>query len=473
MTADASEVLKLLYMVLCILPAAACVYALRKRKLSRLYRGGLLLSALLFTALAALFGWLCDDYRADAEALAALSSHDTVTVEKTSGGWRFDGPGEDTALIFYPGAKVDPAAYAPLLFRLAEGGADGFLQEMPLKLALFDRDAADRIISNYQYENWILAGHSLGGVAASDYAGAHADRVKGLLLLASYPTKALDGRLAFLSVRGDRDGVLNRERYEKSRVLWPQGAQELVIPGGSHAGFGCYGPQKGDGEAALSAREQQELTAAAVLSWIGQGDAKENTAAAFPEAWDLRIAVAPDLHLDPDNSNKSPAPNRRGVCLSHVSQKINRNDEEDHPGDAKSPGDDAGENVDRDLKVKKAADEVCREEQRKAADRVDKQLEDLLDGRCEDAHQHVQRHDHRRGEENQFHSIHIKTPDRTYLFIMSRPAQTKTGQFSGGRDRDSPSRIRILYGYTENGKMSSGMGPCPHGEMTAAAGAGR
>ena len=32
--------------------------------------------------------------------------------------------------------------------------------------------------------------------------------------------------------------------------------------------------------------------------------------------------------------------------------------------------------------------------------------------------------------------------------------------------------IRILYGYTENGKMSSGMGPCPHGEMTAAAGDG-
>ena len=55
---------------------------------------------------------------------------------------------------------------------------------------------------------------------------------------------------------------------------------------------------------------------------------------------------------------------------------------------------------------------------------------------------------------------------------MSRPAQTKTGQFSGGRDRDSPSMIRILYGYTENGKMSSGMGPCPHGEMTAAAGDG-
>ena len=123
-------------------------------------------------------------------------------------------------------------------------------------------------------------------MAASDYAGAHPDQVKGLLLLASYPTKKLDERLAVLSVYGDRDGVLNRERYEKSRVLWPRGAQELVIPGGSHAGFGSYGPQKGDGEAALSAREQQELTAEAVLNWIGQGDAKEN-------AVDDRIDKAP------------------------------------------------------------------------------------------------------------------------------------------------------------------------------------
>ena len=277
MTADTSEVLKLLYVILCILAAAACVYTLRKRKLSRLYRGALVLTALLFTAAAVFFGWLCDYYHADAAALASLSSRDTVTVEKTSGGWRFDGPGEDTALIFYPGAKVDPAAYAPLLLRLAEGGADGFLLEMPLKLALLDRNAADRIIGKYRYKNWILAGHSLGGVAASDYAGAHPDQVKGLLLLASYPTKKLDERLAVLSVYGDRDGVLNRERYEKSRVLWPRGAQELVIPGGSHAGFGSYGPQKGDGEAALSAREQQELTAEAVLNWIGQRDAKENT----------------------------------------------------------------------------------------------------------------------------------------------------------------------------------------------------
>ena len=299
--------LKLLYVIVCILLAAGCLLALGRRGKSGLYRGALLSAALLFTAAAAFFAWLCSCYHADAAALAALSSRDTVTVEKESGVWHFDGPGEDTALIFYPGARVEAAAYAPLLLRLAEGGADSFLVEMPFHLALFDRNAADRIIGKYRYESWILAGHSLGGVMASDYAGAHPEQVKGLLLLAAYPAGELDGKLDFLSVYGDRDGVLNRERYEKSRVFWPRGAQELVIPGGNHAGFGSYGPQRGDGEAALSAQEQQELTAAAVLRWIGQGEANRKTAAEFPEAWELRIAVASDLHLDPDNSNKNPA----------------------------------------------------------------------------------------------------------------------------------------------------------------------
>lgn len=33
-----------------------------------------------------------------------------------------DGPGEDTAMVFYPGAKVEYTAYLPLMYRLAEQG---------------------------------------------------------------------------------------------------------------------------------------------------------------------------------------------------------------------------------------------------------------------------------------------------------------------------------------------------------------
>ena len=61
-------------------------------------------------------------YHADQSALSALESDDTVSVSKTDYGWLFDGPSENDALIFYPGAKVEETAYAPLLHLLAKEG---------------------------------------------------------------------------------------------------------------------------------------------------------------------------------------------------------------------------------------------------------------------------------------------------------------------------------------------------------------
>ena len=263
------------YSLLCVIPVAVCVYPLRERKKRARRRAVRIMAAALFLLAAILLAWLADFYRADPAAEKALLSGDTVTVERSVNGWRFDGPGENTALVFYPGAKVEAAAYAPLLFRIAEGGTDAFLVEMPFHIALFNSNAADRLIGAYPYTDWILAGHSLGGVAAAGYANAHTDRVSGLVLLASYPAAKLDERLAFLSVYGDRDGVLNRESFVKSRAYWPADAEEQVIPGGNHAQFGAYGAQRGDGEAAISREEQLSITAEAIQEWISQKKAAE------------------------------------------------------------------------------------------------------------------------------------------------------------------------------------------------------
>ena len=257
-----------LYALLCILLAAACFFTWRNRNHSKRRKAVLSASALLLIA-AFCFVWLSDFYPADPESGQYLVSAGGVKLERSVNGWRFDGPGEAAALIFYPGAKVEAAAYAPLLFSLAAGGVDAFLVQMPFRLAVLDQRAAERLIGTYPYRRWILAGHSLGGAMASGYAAAHADTVGGLVLLAAYPTEKLDDSQAFLSVYGDRDGVLNFERYETSRACWPRTAQELVIPGGNHAQFGNYGPQSGDGEAAISRAEQQKLTVDAILRWIG------------------------------------------------------------------------------------------------------------------------------------------------------------------------------------------------------------
>ena len=131
-------------------------------------------------------------YRADGEALAALASDESVRVEQTDYGWFFDGPSADTALIFYPGGKVEETAYARFLHRLASEGVDVFLLRAPFRLAFFVQNEAGELMSRYGYERWYLGGHSLGGAVAALYASGHGEGLDGLILCAAYPTRPLD-----------------------------------------------------------------------------------------------------------------------------------------------------------------------------------------------------------------------------------------------------------------------------------------
>ncbi|MDO4620677.1 MAG: alpha/beta hydrolase [Lachnospiraceae bacterium] len=199
-------------------------------------------------------------YHADASAMQALESSETVQVRKEQNCYFFDGPGEKTAYVFYPGAKVETESYASLVRRIAEGGIDVFLTDMPFHLAFFGMNRAGQIIENHtEYESWFIGGHSLGGAMAANYAAGHADLFDGAILFASYPTKSLqkDGFRVF-SFYGSEDLVLNRSSLEKGRAYMPEDYTEVEIAGGNHAQFGNYGEQKGDGSASISAEEQQK-----------------------------------------------------------------------------------------------------------------------------------------------------------------------------------------------------------------------
>lgn len=183
-------------------------------------------------------------------------------------GWFLDGPGTQDALVFYPGAKVEAAAYLPLLTALARDGVDCFLVKMPLNMAFFKMNAASDIQAVYTYDRWYLGGHSLGGACAALYAAKHADRLTGLILLAAYATKPLPERLAVLELPGSEDGVLDRTRLAKGERYLPASARSGELPGGNHAQFGDYGPQKGDGAATISPEEQLAWTAARIEELI-------------------------------------------------------------------------------------------------------------------------------------------------------------------------------------------------------------
>lgn len=232
---------------------------MKKRHL-RMKKTGLAMVFGILLCLGVTFGYLSIYYHADPDAIEAAYENPAVQIETIKGGYFFDGPGADTAMIFYPGAKVESMAYASLLTQLAENGIDCFLADVPFHMAMFGSNLADDFIRDYHYEKWITAGHSMGGIVASGYAVNHPEQIQGIVMLASYPTKKIGDEFQYCSVYGNQDGCLNKTEYEKMKENWPGNGVELCISGGNHAQFGDYGVQKGDGTADISAEEQQRIT---------------------------------------------------------------------------------------------------------------------------------------------------------------------------------------------------------------------
>lgn len=207
-----------------------------------------------------------DYYRAE-ETFSAVP--EGITLQTQEDRMVFLPERAEAGLIFYPGGKVEFTAYAPLMARLAENNVLCVLLKMPLNLAVLDVGAAEGIPEQFpQVENWCLAGHSLGGSMAASYAAGDG-AIHGLILLAAYSTSDLkETDLRVLSLRGDRDGVLNPEKYETYFPNLPEDTREEILEGGNHAGFGCYGPQEGDGISSLEPGEQIQWTAEQILDFI-------------------------------------------------------------------------------------------------------------------------------------------------------------------------------------------------------------
>jgi hypothetical protein len=208
--------------------------------------------------------YLNDYSHAEKTATDYLNGTAKVNVSKIDNYLFVDGYGNDTALIFYPGAKIEYTSYLPMFADLASKGVDCYLVEMPFNLAFLGEDSAEAIIDDGNYSHYILSGHSLGGVMVSSYM-AHSKKGDGLILLSSYPTEKIDKPV--LSMYGSEDKVLNMETYGESKTLMGN-LTEVVIEGGNHAQFGYYGNQSGDGVGKITAKDQQKQTAREMLDFI-------------------------------------------------------------------------------------------------------------------------------------------------------------------------------------------------------------
>lgn len=212
------------------------------------------LGIVLFLGLA-FYLYISDYYPADQSALQIL---DKTDVYETSNLIELKAD-SDIGLIFYPGGKVESLAYLVLLDSIRNEGINVFLVKMPFNLAVFNVNAADKVIEKYpNIKHWYMGGHSLGGAMASQYLDKHADQFEGLIQLSAYPLN--DRETNVLILYGSNDTVLDLEK------LTP--FNPIEIKGGNHAYFGNYGEQEGDGQASITRSVQQSFTVNAIIEFI-------------------------------------------------------------------------------------------------------------------------------------------------------------------------------------------------------------
>ena len=234
------------------------------RRKKWLLAGGIVL--LVLAVLTGAFFWYVSDYYpADEIALEVLAQDSTIEVQDDLTILSPSYP-TDPAVIFYPGAKVEAEAYLPLLTKIRQTGVTCILVHMPFRMAIFDANAAEEVMEQFpDVRHWYIAGHSMGGAMASQFAASHPDEVDGLILLGAYiygdypPEKTLTVY-----------GSLNQS--VEDHIDYTENVVE--IEGGNHAQFGNYGPQKGDLPATISAEEQQARTVAAIEEFLGEAAAQ-------------------------------------------------------------------------------------------------------------------------------------------------------------------------------------------------------
>lgn len=172
-------------------------------------------------------------------------------------------------IIFYQGALVEEEAYSQLSRDLADKGDNTYILKTPLNLPVLSPHKAKTIINQNHLTNVYLAGHSLGGVVASQ--NAKVAPVRGLILLASYPSRKSDlshKKLRVLSITASNDHILNWEKYEEAKKRLPNSSTFRTIVGGNHSRFGNYGHQKGDGKATLSHKSSEKQLATFISNFI-------------------------------------------------------------------------------------------------------------------------------------------------------------------------------------------------------------
>lgn len=225
--------------------------------------------------------WNLIAYQPWGVSAATLRSDDRVDVSHADGIYRFTPKvrGGSAGLVFFPGALVDPEAYAPMARRVAESGFPVVMIELPWRLARTGEQEAvtigraESLIKAEPEIRWLVGGHSRGGALATVFAARNPEAAHGLLLIGTSHPRELDlsaSPLKVTKIYGTRDGLASVEEVRQFAPNLPPSTRFVPIEGGNHGQFGWYGFQPGDRFAKISREEQQRLLLEAVLAALRQ-----------------------------------------------------------------------------------------------------------------------------------------------------------------------------------------------------------
>lgn len=241
----------------------------RARRVWALVGGGL--GAVVVVGVVAFVVWALTAYRADASTWQAVQADERISVASDGDLVVMTPSGESdgTGLLFFAGARFDPDAYAATFADVVAAGTSVVIVRPPLNLAILETRAFDDFTAEVPgVERWTVGGHSIGGVRACGYA--QDPEVAALVLLASYCSEDVSGRsdLAVLTVSGSEDALATADKIEAAADLLPRDAEFVRIDGASHAQFGAYGPQDGDGVPTVSNERARELISRTLVDFF-------------------------------------------------------------------------------------------------------------------------------------------------------------------------------------------------------------
>jgi len=154
-------------------------------------------------------------------------------------------------LLFYPWAKVDPEAYIYKLWNIALAHRLTVIIDKPLfGLQIFGINNADSVTG----ENLIIAWHSLWWAMACEYTKNHPERIKALILMWAYCNSDISALtwLRTLSFAASQDGLISLEEMKTYTKYFPTGHIFSILTWATHAQYGNYGLQDGDGISTIS-----------------------------------------------------------------------------------------------------------------------------------------------------------------------------------------------------------------------------